>query len=165
MNAVTGLPFRATSSAKVLILGSMPGAASLAAGEYYAHPRNHFWPIVSAIFHLDASQPYELRMQGLNRAGIALWDVLHSCVRPGSLDNNIVAESQFVNDFAGFIASHPDIALICFNGAKAETVYTQKVSGIRKHIPSVRLPSTSPAHASMSFQDKLSAWRRALAGI
>jgi TDG/mug DNA glycosylase family protein len=150
-----------TRSAEILILGSMPGAASLAAGQYYAHPRNAFWRIMSALLQFDAAAPYASRVRALKIARIALWDVLHSCTREGSLDSSIDRDSQAPNDFEAFFRTHRKISRVYFNGAKAESCFRQHV--LRNidigAVACTRLPSTSPAHASLSFPRKLSAWR------
>jgi hypoxanthine-DNA glycosylase len=149
--------------ATVLILGSMPGVASLNAQQYYAHPRNSFWPIMAGIVGFDATAPYDARVEALTRSGVALWDVLQSCVRPGSLDSAIQAGTRVPNDFAAFFQAHPGIRLVCFNGAEAHQSYTRHVlpSLNLQEVRYVRLPSTSPAHA-MAFADKLAAWQDAL---
>lgn len=157
----------ARADARVLILGSMPGVASLAAGRYYAHPRNAFWPIVAAIAGFDAAAAYEQRLAALQQRGIALWDVLQSCERDGSLDGDIEAASMQPNDFAGFLAAHRRIAAVLCNGGTAFTLFTRRV--LRTLPPPfdalhcTRLPSTSPAHAGCPLPQKRRAWRRALA--
>ena len=152
----------ADRSSRVLILGSMPGIASLRAGEYYAHPRNAFWMILGALLEIDARAPYERRVAALRKRRIALWDVLASCTRESSLDSDIDESSIAVNDFAGFLRTHVKIVGICFNGAKAEQLYRRHVlpeltgaGELQYH----RLPSTSPAHAALSHADKVEAWR------
>lgn len=158
MSRIRGLPPVVSDASRVLILGSMPGDASLKAGQYYAHPRNAFWRIMSELFGAGPLLPYEQRVDRLQDAGIALWDSLHSCVRPGSLDASITAEEA--NDFAAFFAEHPRITHIYFNGAKAEATFRRRVLPILsndQHI-FVRLPSTSPAHAAMPFEVKVQAW-------
>lgn len=153
-------------SARVLILGSMPGTASLRAGQYYAHPRNQFWPILGALLGCDlATRAYPERVQCLVDAGIAVWDVLQSCQRPGSLDADIAPASIIANDFAAFFVRHPAITHVYFNGTAAERHFNQHV---RPRLPTrplhfLRLPSTSPAHAALNFQAKLDAWRVLLA--
>ena len=147
--------------AKVLILGSMPGRASLAAGEYYAHPRNAFWPIVAELLGIDPASRYKARVQALRSARIALWDVLKSCARQGSLDAMIEEDTLLVNDFRAFFSSHGKIRRVYFNGTKAEACYKRHVlpdldSGPMEYS---RLPSTSPANASSSFFQKRHAWR------
>jgi TDG/mug DNA glycosylase family protein len=154
----------AADDAEVLILGSMPGTASLTAGQYYAHSRNAFWPLLGRVLGFDAAAPYERRLDALRAARIALWDVLHSCRRRGSLDSSIERETQVPNDFAAFFAMHRRIDRVLFNGAKAEDVFRRHVLrvGIGASLQCVRLPSTSPANASWSFERKLGAWREAV---
>ena len=101
---------------RVLILGSMPGIASLNAYQYYAHPQNAFWKIMEAILGISASADYEARVEALKRSNIALWDVLESCIRPGSMDAAIDMDSAKVNDIKAFLQRHPEISVICFNG-------------------------------------------------
>jgi len=150
-------------NARILILGSMPGRASLAAGQYYAHRQNAFWRIVCRLLGIDPASPYEARVRALRASRIAVWDVLHSCVRPGSLDSSI--EEEAANDFNAFFGRHPGIAQVFFNGAKAEASFRRHVlAGIRVQLRYKRLPSTSPAHASLSFAHKLKAWRAILRG-
>lgn len=159
--------------ARVLILGSMPGVASLSAGEYYAHPRNAFWRILGDLAGAAPDLPYQTRLQILRAHDLALWDVLQSCERPGSLDADIVPDSIQPNDFAGFLAGHQQIRRIVFNGATAEQCFRRHVlpgltaSGVinAPHAPLtlLRLPSTSPAHAGMPYERKLALWREALA--
>ena len=163
---IEGFPPIAHRSARVLVLGSMPSVASLAAGQYYAHPRNQFWPIVGEICGFDADAGYARRSARLQAAGIAVWDVVASCRRAGSLDSAIDERSIVVNPFAEFLAAHRHIERICFNGRKAEAAWRRYV---RHGLPPSRavnyrlLPSTSPAHAGMSYARKLAAWRDALA--
>lgn len=156
----------ATAAAKVLIVGSMPGVASLQASRYYAHPRNAFWPIVGAVCGFDPGLDYAARLDALGAAGIALWDVLQSCVREGSLDGDIDPASVEPNDFAAFFARHGAIATVLCNGGTAFTAYTRRVAPTLAApfaaLPVERLPSTSPAHAGMPFDAKLAAWRAAL---
>lgn len=151
----------ADRNAEILILGSMPGRASLAAGQYYAHAQNAFWRIISELLQFDPASPYEVRVQALKSARIALWDVLQSCRREGSLDSMIEADTQTANDFRTFFRTHPQITHVFFNGAKAEACFRQQV--LRKidsrALLYTRLPSTSPAHASLSYARKLEAWR------
>jgi len=147
-----------------LILGSMPGVASLMAAQYYAHPQNAFWRIMGELLGFAPDAPYRQRVAALKRAKIALWDVLAACERPGSLDAAIRRHSEVANDIPALLAAHPETTRICFNGATAEAAF-------RRHHPAlvlradqalVRLPSTSPAHASLRPEQKCAAWRDAL---
>lgn len=151
----------------MLVLGSLPGAASLAAGQYYAHPRNAFWNIMGELVGAAPSLPYQARCARLVAAGIALWDVCAAARRPGSLDAAIDLASVRPNDFAGLLARHPGIGLIAFNGATAARLWRRLVQpalpGAAARLPQVVLPSTSPAHAGRSFESKREAWRAALA--
>lgn len=151
-------PPLAAAGARILILGNMPGVVSLQAGQYYAHPRNAFWGITAELFEFDPAAPYDERVHRLTAAGVAVWDVLRSCRRIGSLDASVEPDSMVPNDFAAFFATHPDIATVCFNGAAAEKNFTRLV-GIHHPARYLRLPSTSPAH-TLSYAAKLAAWRR-----
>lgn len=154
----------AARDATLLILGSMPGKASLLANQYYAHPRNAFWPIMGALFGADADLPYAKRVRALKQARVAVWDVLASCTRGSSLDSDIDEASIVPNDFAWFFNACPSIRRVYFNGTKAEVSFRRYVlSGLGETALILeRLPSTSPANASWSRARKLSAWRRAL---
>lgn len=160
MTYIQSFPPVANSVAHILILGSMPGKESLRAGQYYAHHRNAFWPIMGELIGAAPALPYETRLQMLMSAGIALWDVLASCRRESSLDADIDAASICPNDFEGFFAAHPGITQVFFNGAMAENCFRRFVLPTFKPglIHFHRLPSTSPAHAAMSFEQKLRAW-------
>jgi double-stranded uracil-DNA glycosylase len=151
-------------AATVLILGSMPGKASLAAGEYYAHPRNAFWAIMGELIGARPILPYQTRLKILRASGIALWDVLGSCVRKSSLDSNIESDSAVPNDFKSFFSQHPNITHVFFNGAKAEQCFLKYVyPSLRSTtLQYQRLPSTSPANAGISYEQKLLAWRSAI---
>jgi TDG/mug DNA glycosylase family protein len=151
-----------SADAETLILGTMPGVASLAAGEYYAHPRNVFWNILANVCGFCREDPYPLRRARLTGARIAVWDVLQSCRRPGSLDGAIARDSIVVNDFAGFFARHRRIRRVLFNGAAAEALYRRHAAAPDRPIEYIRLPSTSPANAGTSAPAKLKAWRAAL---
>ncbi len=148
---------------RLLILGSMPSEASLAARQYYGHPRNAFWPIIETLLGLPAGSDYGRRTHALREHGIALWDVIAACARPGSLDADIRPETVRVNDFAALLTAHPGIRCIAFNGGTAEREFRRRVlpdlGEPHAAIERLRLPSTSPAHAGMRFQDKLAAWQ------
>lgn len=151
--------------AEILILGSMPGRASLAARQYYAHPQNAFWRIAAELLKFDRASPYARRVQALKAARIALWDVLQSCTREGSLDARI--QNGIANDFNRFFRTHRRIRRVFFNGAKAEATFKRYVLSTLggASLSYRRLPSTSPAHASMSPARKLRAWRAILVPI
>lgn len=145
-----------------LILGSMPGKASLAAGRYYAHPRNAFWQLMAALLRWPEATPYAARCEALLAEGIAVWDVLKTCTRTSSLDSDIDPASIVVNDFAAFFAAHPRIERIYFNGGTAEQIWRRHVLSALppqwKNVETLRLPSTSPAHAALPFDEKLQRW-------
>jgi hypoxanthine-DNA glycosylase len=153
----------AAPDARVLVLGSLPGQVSLRRREYYAQPRNAFWPIMGALFGAGPELAYPLRAARLRRHGVAVWDVCHSAFRAGSLDAAIVAGSVTVNDFAHFYARHGSLRVVCFNGRAAETLYRRRVlpglTGAAARLTLLALPSTSPAHATRPFAEKLAAWR------
>ncbi len=149
-------------NARTLILGSMPGKASLQAGQYYAHTRNSFWKIMTVLFDADSALDYASRTQLLTSHHIALWDAAHSCIRSSSLDADIEAASVVINDFASFFSRHRQITRVYFNGATAENLFRRQVLPTLQPdtVPELhRLPSTSPAHATLSFNEKLDAWR------
>ena len=150
---------------KVLILGSMPGVASLDVRQYYAHPRNVFWPIMSALFDIDWTEHYGMRVEQFRRLPLALWDVLQTCARRGSLDAAIERDSIRLNDIAGLLDEHPGIRLIAFNGRTAEQLFRRhQLKALTQERPdTIVLPSTSPAHAAKTFEQKLDEWRRILA--
>ena len=154
-------PPACAADARVLVLGSMPGEASLAAAQYYAHPRNAFWPIMGALFGAGPELPYPARLQRLEAAGVALWDVIAACERAGSLDSAIAPASIEANDFARLFRDCRHIRHVFFNGAAAETAFRRHVRE-RIALPALsftRLPSTSPAHAARNFEAKLAAWQ------
>ena len=153
--ALAGLAPIASPAARLIVLGSFPGVASLAAQQYYAHPRNQFWPILSALWGVDlVQQPYPQRVAELQRRGLAVWDVYASCRREGSLDSAI--EDAVPNDLAGLRQRCPLLAAVAHNGGEsARHMRVTRTLGL----PVYRLPSTSPANAGWSFQRKLAAWR------
>jgi len=164
MSRLAGFPPVCAPNARVLVLGSMPGAASLQAAQYYAHRQNRFWPIMGELVGALPGLAYPLRLQRLTTAGIALWDVLATCERKGSLDSAIRNDTAVANDFAGFLAAHAAIRTVLFNGAKAEDSFRRFVMGSVRDLDLAyrRLPSTSPANASQGAAYKLAAWREAL---
>ena len=147
-----------------LVLGSMPGIASLDATQYYAHPRNAFWPIMATVFGFARDAPYAERCAALLQSRVALWDVLRECERRGSLDSAIVDATSEVNDFPGLFARYPGIHTVIFNGAKAADTFKRCVSNavVTDARKFVRMPSTSPAHARLTLADKLEKWTEVL---
>ncbi|MCA9081662.1 MAG: DNA-deoxyinosine glycosylase, partial [Planctomycetaceae bacterium] len=135
----------------------------------YAHPRNAFWPIIEALFDIPRLAPYARRLTLLQRRRIALWDVLQSCHRPGSLDSSITEETIVPNDFEQFFQRHRQIQQVFFNGHKAEQSFNRHVaprlSAPWNALPQQRLPSTSPAHASLSLEEKLTQWHAVLEAL
>lgn len=149
------------TDAKVLILGSMPGKESLKAGQYYAHHGNAFWTIMGDLIGAKPTLSYELRIQKLKASSIALWDVLASCSRHSSLDADIDKYSIATNDFETFFSIHSNITHVFFNGAMAEKSFHKhlKCTLESRVLQYQRLPSTSPTHASMTYSQKLTAWK------
>jgi len=152
----------ARPDARVLILGSLPGPMSLEQQQYYAQPRNAFWPILGELFGASPDLAYRKRLAKLKASRVALWDVCHSAERPGALDADIRQESIVANDFATFFRRHRKIEGIFFNGQTAAALYRKLVLAelpeLLRQLPSAVLPSTSPAHAAMRFAQKLERW-------
>ncbi|RMH01471.1 MAG: DNA-deoxyinosine glycosylase [Planctomycetota bacterium] len=163
---VEGFPPIEAPGARLLILGSMPSPASLAAGQYYGHPRNAFWWIMGELFGAGPELPYQERCRRLTAAGVAVWDSLRACVRPGSLDQAIEPASEVANDFAALFERQPGIRRILFNGARAEQAFRRHSLPALARLPRPpvmrRLPSTSPAMAALRREEKLARWRAAL---
>ncbi len=146
----------------VLVLGTLPSRRSLATGHYYGHPRNQFWPIMGALFDAGPDKPYADRIKALTEAGIGVWDVLAAAERPGSLDASIENATAVANDFAGFFDVHGVPPHVFFNGRTASALFRRHVSVALDRLPEAPeshvLPSTSPAHAAMTFDEKLERW-------
>jgi TDG/mug DNA glycosylase family protein len=163
MNRIVGFPPILGGRPRVLILGSMPSVASLEKYQYYAKPQNAFWRIMGELFGAGPDLPYEQRTELLAKQGIAVWDVLASCERPGSLDSAIKMQTATANDFAALLLEQPGIAHVFFNGKKAEEVFRKRslaaVEQVRPELKFTSLPSTSPAMASLRFEDKLLQWQ------
>ena len=157
-----GFPALARPDARVLVLGSLPGAESLRQRRYYAQTRNAFWPIMGELVGAGPALSYAARVRRLLERRIAVWDVCARAFRAGSLDAAIERDSIVVNDFAPFLARHRELALICCNGAAAHDLYRRLVlphlAGHAAALPLVRLPSTSPAHAALPRAAKAGAW-------
>lgn len=144
---------------RLVVLGSFPGVASLQARQYYAHPRNQFWPLLSALWGVDlVGMPYRARLAEVKRRGLGIWDVYASCRREGSLDSAIV--DSVPNDLASLKRRAPKLQAVAHNGGEsARAMAATRALGVEV----IRLPSTSPANASWSFERKLAAWRAAFA--
>jgi double-stranded uracil-DNA glycosylase len=150
---------------RILLLGSMPGAASLLEQRYYAHPRNLFWPFMQQLFAIPVELEYQQRCQLLTEQDIALWDVIAQCERPGSLDSAIKKSTVICNAIPHLLEAEPQLQKICFNGAKAAEEFKRHLLPLLKHrtdLQYVQLPSSSPAHASQSKEQKLKLWAQAL---
>jgi len=162
MSRINGFAPLVGEQPRVLILGSMPSVASLDKQQYYGKPQNAFWRIMGELFGAGPDLPYAKRAVVLTDSGIAVWDVLASCVRPGSLDSAIDMRSAAVNEFNPFLQAHADIRHVFFNGRKAEEVYNRRVLAeaimLRPDMRYVCLPSTSPAMATLKFSEKLKRW-------
>ncbi len=161
---LTGLPPRVGENCRVLVLGSMPSVASLDAANYYAHPRNRFWPLMGEVFGLDASRDYEARIAALNAAGIGVWDVIGQCRRRGSLDADIEPGSIVANDVPALLVRHPSVRVIGLNGGTATQLFRKymqpqlsapMLAQLRIHA----LPSTSPANAGFGLPRLVDRWR------
>lgn len=156
-----GLPPVIARHTRLVVLGSFPGVGSLQAGQYYAHPRNHFWPILSALWGLDlVALPYPRRLAEIRARGLGLWDVYAACRREGSLDSAIEAAEP--NDLASLTRRAPGLRGVAHNGGEsARSMRQTQALGL----PVWRLPSTSPANASWSFERKRAAWAEAFAAV
>jgi hypoxanthine-DNA glycosylase len=169
MVEIYSFPPIASADARVLILGSMPGEMSLRMQQYYAHKQNVFWRIMGDLIGAGRNLEYPDRIEIVKSNGIALWESLMSCRRPGSLDSAIDKASMVPNDFARFYEAHPGITHVFFNGGTAAQVYKRHVIpklGIEHaHLKYEQLPSTSPAHASLKYEQKLQAWQKVLEGL
>src|SRR5210317_63462 len=158
MKLLQGFSPVARPDARKLILGSMPGTASLDATQYYSFPRNAFWKIMGDLFGAGPELEYPARLNVLRDNHIALWDVIATCHRPGSLDSAISEDGMATNDFNGFFLEHPQISHVYFNGQKAAGLFKKRVlPELEREINFTTLPSTSPAHAAKGYAAKLKA--------
>ncbi len=149
----------ARQDARILILGSMPGIASLNASQYYAFPRNVFWNIMGELFTAKPELDYPTRLEKLMDNHIALWDVIGTCHRPGSLDSAISNDGLVTNDFNSFFEQHQQITHVYFNGQKAGDLFRKKVMpSLNDDYDYTVLPSTSPANAAKNYAVKFAAW-------
>lgn len=153
-----GLPPVLGPAPRVLILGSMPSVASLAARAYYAHPRNALWPVLGRLIGLDPTAPYAERLDALTAAGLGLWDVIGGCIREGSLDSAIAPDSIVVNDVAGLVRRAPTIRTLITNGGLAARLYRRHLAPQLPTLTWHALPSTSPANARGGIEAKVRAW-------
>lgn len=157
MSNVNSFPPLIDKRSEILILGSMPGVESIQRQQYYAHSRNQFWKIIYAIFSVELEEGYEQKLEFLKKKRIALWDVIASCNRDGSLDVNIKEETA--NDFSNLFQEYTMLKGVFFNGAKAYETY-KKLVGMRAEskIDFVKLTSTSPANTK-NFAQKFEEWK------
>ena len=160
---VQGFEPIADSDARILILGSMPGIASLEANQYYGHPRNAFWRIMGDVYGAGLERPYAERTTILKEQGVAVWDVLKLCHREGSLDSNI--KDEVPNDFERFFAHHPHIQRVVLNGGKASSSFERYVAPVFQELVVRSAPSTSPAYAAIRYEAKCERWRDALTAV
>lgn len=161
-NRIVGFEPVFAQNARLLILGTMPSVESLRQGFYYAHPRNAFWPMMAQLLGGEAQMNIEEKKRLLTSHGVALWDVAHSCVRPGSLDNAI--RDAEANDFGWLFARCPHIEGILFNGATAQEMFRKMIKSAPEGCVCARMPSTSPTYTK-PFEWKLEAWRRGMEWI
>lgn len=159
---VESFPPQVAVGCRVLLLGTAPSLRSLAARQSYAHPQNFFWPLMGEFFGAGPELPYAQRIEKLHAAGLGIWDVLASCERPGSLDSNIVRTSEIANDIPALLAEYPSIRAIALNGGKAQQSFRRLIPQNNEFVRRVALldlPSTSPANASITRDNKRERWR------
>jgi hypoxanthine-DNA glycosylase len=158
-----GFPAQLTPGCRVLVLGSMPGLASLQAAQYYAHPRNRFWPLMQALCAVDATLPYAARMRALNAAGVGVWDVIGQCRRRGSLDAAIVRGSEVPNALDAVIPTLAQLRAVACNGSAAYQAFLRFIApALPARTPALAiwsLPSTSPANAAWPLPRLQVAWQ------
>ncbi|WP_308637270.1 DNA-deoxyinosine glycosylase [Paenibacillus silvisoli] len=158
---VHSFPPEIGAGARVLVLGSMPGAESLAKQQYYANARNHLWRVVYGLFGLTPDEEYEDRLAFAKARGIALWDTIASCQREGSLDANI--REELPNDIPGLLAEYPSVRCIACNGTKSYDTFRKNFGSLLEQhgITLLKLPSTSPipTPAMRTTEDRIEAWR------
>ena len=156
-NRIFSFPPIIDESSEILILGSIPGQKSLEKQEYYAHPQNKFWRIIFELFNEIFTTDYTKKIQILEKHHIALWDVIDTCERKGSLDSEIRKEEA--NKIEELLHNYPNIKAIFCNGQKSYK-NLQKILSKDFHLPIIALPSTSPAHASLKYEEKLLSWQK-----
>jgi hypoxanthine-DNA glycosylase len=155
MQKISSFPPIINENSKILILGSIPGIRSLEMQQYYAHPQNKFWKIICEIFNEEFTTNYQQRIEILEKHHIALWDVIDTCERKGSLDSEI--RNEEANKIEELLRNFPNIKAIFCNGQKSHK-NLQKILGKKFRLPIIVLPSTSPAYAGLSYFDKLKLW-------
>lgn len=162
MSRIEGFAPLLGTKPRVLVLGSVPSVASLEKQQYYGKAQNAFWRIMGELFSAGPELDYPQRCAILMDSGVAVWDVLASCVRPGSLDSAIEMRTAEVNDFASLFGGHPELHSVFFNGRKAEEIFLRRVqpqlADVAARLTYECLPSTSPAMASLDFAGKLQRW-------
>ena len=156
-NRIFSFPPIIDESSEILILGSIPGQKSLEKQEYYAHPQNKFWRIIFELFNEIFTTDYTKKIQILEKHHIALWDVIDTCERKGSLDSEI--RNEEANKIEELLHNYPNIKAIFCNGQKSYK-NLQKILSKDFHLPIIALPSTSPAHASLRSEEKLLSWQK-----
>ena len=156
-NRIFSFPPIIDESSEILILGSIPGQKSLEKQEYYAHPQNKFWRIIFELFNEIFTTDYTKKIQILEKHHIALWDVIDTCERKASLDSEIRKEEA--NKIEELLHNYPNIKAIFCNGQKSYK-NLQKILSKDFHLPIIALPSTSPAHASLRYEEKLLSWQK-----
>lgn len=157
-NRISSFPPIIDDNSKILILGSIPGVKSLEKQQYYGHPQNKFWKIIFELFHKEFTEDYDDRIAVLKKNNIALWDVIDSCERKGSLDSEI--KNEEANQIEELLESYPNIKAVFCNGGKSYK-NLQKLLGKNFRIPIYLLPSTSPLH-TISFERKFEEWNKVL---
>ena len=159
MQKISSFPPIINYESKILILGSIPGMKSLEMKQYYAHPQNKFWKIICELFHEELTTYYTERIKILEKYHVALWDVIDTCERKGSLDSEI--RNEEANKIGELLHSYPNINAVFCNGQKSYK-NLQKILPKDFHLPIIVLPSTSPAHASLRYEVKLKSWKMVL---
>ena len=157
MQKISSFPPIIDKESKILILGSIPGVKSLEMQQYYAHPQNKFWKIIFELFTEKFTTDYDERIKILEKYHVALWDVIDNCERKGSLDSEI--RNEEANKIGELLHIYPNIKVIFCNGQKSYK-NLQKILPKDFHLPIIVLPSTSPAHASLRYEEKLLSWQK-----
>ncbi len=161
---VDSFPAQVADDCRVLILGTAPSVRSLAVQQAYAHPRNLFWPLMGKMFGAAQELAYAERIARLHAHGVGIWDVLRQCERKGSLDSAIMRDSEIANDIPDLLQRIPSIRAIALNGGRAGQVFRRLVlprmeAARQSTLVLLDLPSTSPAHAAMTREEKMDRWR------